>query len=110
MTRKNPYTRPDADLVHPSAMNRALIDAMPLVEWLTQADQLFHAGLNNQAANAMAEALQALQRLDRHSPLVSAYINWLEQNTQRAETAEQARQNRAEGLGPDGRLSPGGDE
>jgi hypothetical protein len=69
-------------LLDKSQTDQALRDLMPLIEHLTNFDTANREGAKETAANSLTAAVLAFRSIPEGSPAVTAYIRWLEQNTE----------------------------
>jgi len=74
-----------APLIDPRESSEALVDIMPIMDWLSQADILHARGFPAQAANAMVEVLLAYQALPKRSPAHTAFAVYISRNSYRVE-------------------------
>lgn len=70
--------------------DRALRDAMPVFEWLNQAMTSFSDGAYSLASERLSRALGAFQSVPSGSPLIHAYLRWLEENARVAKGTSEA--------------------
>jgi hypothetical protein len=85
MTRHVEIVPNAAPLIDPRQVDEALLDLMPMMDWLSQADILHQAGLHKQSANAMVEVLLAYQALPKRSPAHAAFTVYISRNAMRVE-------------------------
>jgi hypothetical protein len=90
MDEKIDFTQPGAPLIHPNAADQALRDLMPVVEALTNYGLAKHDGAYEIAARSLEAAVELFNRVPARSPSITAYMNWLVQNTKAEEAARKA--------------------
>lgn len=69
------------ELLDRSQADQALRDLMPVVEWLTAANQWKVEGSNRLFEKQLHKAYAAFCLIPERSPAIKAYIRWLEYNT-----------------------------